>query len=110
MPIRCPPPLQLVEYLTKFATVFLAITGDAFFTAGRKVTDLLVRNLLNTFASTVWFTPLVIQASPPAAACLPACLPARLPSCLAQPSACAPSPFPAAVFPLHGRSCVCKWA
>ncbi|KAK2077961.1 hypothetical protein QBZ16_003829 [Prototheca wickerhamii] len=44
-----------------FATVFMAITGDAFLTAGRRVTDLLVRNLLDTFASTIWFTPLVIQ-------------------------------------------------
>lgn len=39
----------------------MAITGDAFLTAGRRVTDLLVRNLLDTFASTIWFTPLVIQ-------------------------------------------------
>ncbi|KFM24131.1 CTL-like protein [Auxenochlorella protothecoides] len=51
----------IVEYLTKFATVFMAITGDAFFAAGRRVTDLLARNLLDAFASTIWFTPMVIQ-------------------------------------------------
>ena len=45
---------SLVEYLTKFATVFAAITGDAFLEAGRRVTDLLARNFLNAFASTVW--------------------------------------------------------
>ncbi|GAB4819018.1 hypothetical protein N2152v2_006064 [Parachlorella kessleri] len=52
---------SLIEYLTKFATVMTAISGDSFLTAGRRVTDLLVRNFLNTFATTVWFTPLVIQ-------------------------------------------------
>eukprot|EP00887_Chlorella_sp_A99_P002136 scaffold21.g2136.t1 len=52
---------SLVEFLTKFATVFMAITGEAFFSAGRKVTDLLLRNFLNTFASTIWFTPMVIN-------------------------------------------------
>lgn len=45
----------------QFATVLMAITGEAFMDAGRHVTDLLLRNLLNAFASTVWFTPLVIR-------------------------------------------------
>lgn len=45
----------------QFATVFMAITGDAFFAAGRRVTNLLARNLLDAFASTIWFTPMVIQ-------------------------------------------------
>lgn len=51
----------LVEYLTKFATVMCAITGQGLVDAGRKVTDLLVRNFLDAWASTVWFTPMVIQ-------------------------------------------------
>lgn len=51
----------IVEYLTKFATVMMAITGEAFLAAGRHVTDLLLRHFLNAFASTIWFTPLVIQ-------------------------------------------------
>lgn len=53
--------LSVLEYLTKFATVLMAVTGEAFMDAGRHVTDLLLRNLLNAFASTVWFTPLVIR-------------------------------------------------
>lgn len=51
----------VIEYLTKFATVMMAISGEAFMDAGRCVTDLLARNLLNAFASTIWFTPLVIR-------------------------------------------------
>ena len=39
----------------------MAITGEAFVAAGRHVTDLLLRNLLNAFASTIWFTPMVIR-------------------------------------------------
>lgn len=45
----------ILEYLTKFATVFAAITGEALLTAGRTVTDLLARNLLDAFATTIWF-------------------------------------------------------
>lgn len=33
----------LIEYLTKFATVMAAITGEAFLDAGRRSTDLLAR-------------------------------------------------------------------
>jgi hypothetical protein len=51
----------IVSYLTKFATVMAAITGEGLIAAGRNVTDLLVRNLLDAFASTVWFTPMVIK-------------------------------------------------
>ena len=36
----------LIEYITKFATIRAAITGEAFFEAGRNVTDLLMRNFL----------------------------------------------------------------
>jgi len=33
----------LIEYLTKFATIMAAITGEAFLVAGRRSTDLLKR-------------------------------------------------------------------
>lgn len=39
---------------SKFATVMMAITGEAFLAAGRHVTDLLLRHFLNAFASTIW--------------------------------------------------------
>lgn len=42
---------SLIEYLTKFATVMMAISGEAFLTAGRRVTDLLMRNFLDAFVS-----------------------------------------------------------
>ena len=51
---------SLFEYLTKFATVMAAITGDSLLTAGRKVTDLLVRSALEAFATTVWFPSAVL--------------------------------------------------
>ena len=41
----------LVEFLTKFATVRAAITGEAFFEAGRSVTELLRRNFLKAFGA-----------------------------------------------------------
>lgn len=50
-----------LEYLTRFATVFAAISGEALLTAGRHVTDLLARNFLDAFASTAWFAPMVVQ-------------------------------------------------
>ena len=49
------------EYLTKFATVFAAISGDALLTAGRRVTDLLMRSMLQAFATTVWFPHAVMS-------------------------------------------------
>ena len=39
----------LIEYVTKFATVRAAITGEAFLEAGRNVTDLLMRNFLKAY-------------------------------------------------------------
>ena len=39
----------LIEYITKFATIRAAITGEAFFEAGRSVTDLLMRNFLKAY-------------------------------------------------------------
>lgn len=35
--------LELIEYLTKFATVMASITGEPFIAAGRRSTDLLKR-------------------------------------------------------------------
>lgn len=46
---------SLYEYLTKFATVFAAISGDGLITAGHRVTDLLMRSMLEAFATTIWF-------------------------------------------------------
>jgi hypothetical protein len=37
--------------VTKFATVRAAITGEAFFEAGRNVTDLLMRNFLKAYGA-----------------------------------------------------------
>ncbi|KAK9918484.1 hypothetical protein WJX75_004393 [Coccomyxa subellipsoidea] len=50
----------LIEYITKFATVRAAITGEAFFEAGRNVTQLLTRNFLKAYG-VWWFPPLVLQ-------------------------------------------------
>lgn len=56
----------LIEYITKFATVRAAITGEAFFTAGRNVTQLLTRNFLKAYGAgwpdPTLFIPLVIGA------------------------------------------------
>lgn len=37
---------SLIDYLTKFATVRMAITGEAFLESARRATDLLARNFL----------------------------------------------------------------
>jgi hypothetical protein len=50
----------LIEYLTKFAVVRMAMTGEAFFEAGHRATDLLRRNFLKAFG-VWWFPPMVIQ-------------------------------------------------
>lgn len=39
----------LIEYITKFATIRAAITGESFFAAGASVTDLLQRNFLKAY-------------------------------------------------------------
>ncbi|CAG9465204.1 unnamed protein product [Pedinophyceae sp. YPF-701] len=46
---------ELIEYITKYATVYAAISGDAFLQAGRDIIDLLKRNVLDAF--TVWWVP-----------------------------------------------------
>ncbi|GIL91164.1 hypothetical protein Vretimale_18798 [Volvox reticuliferus] len=53
--------LALVEFVTQFATVRAAITGEAFFTAGRSVVALLKRNLMDTFG-VWWLPPLILQS------------------------------------------------
>ncbi len=45
--------LGLMEYVTRFATVRAAITGEAFFAAGRNVVNLLRRNFMDAFG--VWW-------------------------------------------------------
>lgn len=45
--------LGLIEYVTRFATVRAAITGEAFFAAGRNVVNLLRRNFMDAFG--VWW-------------------------------------------------------
>ena len=45
-----PPPPAVLQ----FATVMMAISGEAFLAAGRHVTDLLLRNMLDAFANTIW--------------------------------------------------------
>lgn len=49
------------EYLTKFATVMASISGESLLNAGRRVTDILSRNLLDAFATTIWFPTSVIR-------------------------------------------------
>lgn len=58
--ILCSYLFTLVELVTKFATVRLAITGETFLEASRGVTDLLSRNFLNTFG-VWWFPPMILQ-------------------------------------------------
>lgn len=38
--------LSIIEFLTRFATIRIAITGEAFWEGGREATGLLKRNLL----------------------------------------------------------------
>mmetsp|Transcript_40215 Transcript_40215/g.119884 ORF Transcript_40215/g.119884 Transcript_40215/m.119884 type:complete len:331 (+) Transcript_40215:135-1127(+) len=50
----------LVEMVTKFATVRIAITGEAFWPATRGVASLLQRTFLDTFG-VWWFPPMILQ-------------------------------------------------
>ncbi|KAF5839602.1 plasma-membrane choline transporter-domain-containing protein [Dunaliella salina] len=50
----------VIEYLTKFATVRMAMTGQRFFDAGRSVVDLLARNAMDTLG-VWWLPPLILQ-------------------------------------------------
>ncbi|KAG2437308.1 hypothetical protein HXX76_005965 [Chlamydomonas incerta] len=53
--------LSLVEYVTRFATVRAAITGEAFFAAGRNVVALLSRNAMDAFG-VWWLPPMILQS------------------------------------------------
>lgn len=54
--------MTLIELVTKFATVRLAITGKNFMEASKGVSDLLSRNFLNTFG-VWWFPPMILQVA-----------------------------------------------
>ncbi|KAL4436975.1 hypothetical protein ABPG75_004114 [Micractinium tetrahymenae] len=51
---------SLVEYLTKYAVIMAAISGEALVPAGRRAVDLLARNCLEAITTTIWFAPLSI--------------------------------------------------
>ncbi|KAJ9516143.1 hypothetical protein QJQ45_024571 [Haematococcus lacustris] len=50
----------LIEFCTKFATVQMALTGQAFMPAAHSVVDLLRRNFLDAFG-VWWLPPLILQ-------------------------------------------------
>lgn len=52
---------SIYEYLTKFATVMASITGEGLLDAGRRATTLLTSNLLDAFATTIWFPSAVVS-------------------------------------------------
>jgi hypothetical protein len=52
--------LQLLEAVTKFAVVKLAITGDALMPSCRSTADLLARNLLDS-VGVWWFPGMILQ-------------------------------------------------
>lgn len=58
--LLCQYVFTLIELVTKFATVRLAITGESFMEGGKGVTDMLSRNFLNTFG-VWWFPPMILQ-------------------------------------------------
>ncbi|GFR47647.1 hypothetical protein Agub_g9390, partial [Astrephomene gubernaculifera] len=53
--------LSLLEFVTRFATVRAAVTGEAFLTAGRGVVQLLKRNAMDAFG-VWWLPPMIIQS------------------------------------------------
>jgi hypothetical protein len=58
----CPPPSQILEAVTKFAVVRLAITGEALLPCCRSTADLLARNLLDS-VGVWWFPGMVLQVT-----------------------------------------------
>jgi len=50
----------LIEFLTKFAIYYAAITGDGLMAAGRGATDLLQRNFMDAFG-VWWLPPMILQ-------------------------------------------------
>mmetsp|Transcript_34592 Transcript_34592/g.62302 ORF Transcript_34592/g.62302 Transcript_34592/m.62302 type:complete len:797 (-) Transcript_34592:515-2905(-) len=53
--------IAAIEYVTKFATIYAAITGDSWATSGRRVVRLLYRNGLDAYG--VWWLPPLILHS-----------------------------------------------
>eukprot|EP00210_Caulerpa_lentillifera_P009023 g8612.t1 len=49
----------IIEWITDFASVRMAITGESFFQAGKNVVNLMKENLLNAYA-VWWFPPIVL--------------------------------------------------
>lgn len=49
----------IIEWVTDFATVRMAITGESFFQAGKNVIQMMKENLLNAYAIW-WFPPIVL--------------------------------------------------
>ncbi|CAD7703313.1 unnamed protein product [Ostreobium quekettii] len=47
--------LDIIEFLTRFATMWCAVKGDAFIESGRQATDMLKRNFMDT--TFVWWFP-----------------------------------------------------
>lgn len=43
---------HIIEWVTDFATVRMAITGESFFTAGKEVVKMMTKNLVNAYA--IW--------------------------------------------------------
>lgn len=61
---------SLIDYLTKFATVRMAITGEAFLEAARRATDLLARNFLKVCLTPLLSLLIPAAAATPTAACV----------------------------------------
>lgn len=50
--------ISLLEWITEFATVHMAITGESFWEAGKDTVQMLQRNFINAYA--VWWVPPII--------------------------------------------------
>jgi len=50
---------HIIEWVTDFAVVRMAITGESFFSAGKSVVDMMKHNLINAYAIW-WFPPIVL--------------------------------------------------
>lgn len=61
--------LSFVEFLTHFATIWASIKGDSFLDSGRKVSEVLARNLLESIR-VWWFPPVVLTMTSLAVALL----------------------------------------
>ena len=53
---------EVVEVLTKFATIHAAVAGGSLLDSGKQVTELLKRNLLDAF-TTYWFPTVVVHTT-----------------------------------------------